>query len=412
MDGSADQVDLTDLDLFADGFPHDVFAAQRRLAPVRWHEPTAHTPGGEGFWSVVTYAETLEVLNDPGSYSSERGGGREDGGTLILDLPIAGVVLNMMDDPRHSRIRRLVSKGLTPQIVRGLEDGLRARTRILLDQIDHQAPFDFLVDVAAELPMQAICVLLGVPESDRHRLFECVEHLFDVRDEHDYFAFDAEQTAALGWMYEYGMALIAEKRRVPSDDMLSIVVHAELPDEDPATLTEDELYAFFSLLFAAGAETTRNSLGGGLVALMDHPDQLDALRTDPTRIPTAVEEMLRWTSPSPMKRRTATRPVELAGHRIGAGDKVVIWEGSANRDEQQFVDAMSFDVGRDPNPHLAFGHGVHFCLGAHLARLEARVLFEELLPAFSSFERAGPVEWTRSNRHTGIRHLPLRVSRS
>jgi cytochrome P450 len=378
---------------------------------VYWHEPTEHTPDGEGFWSIATYAETLEVLNHPATYSSESGGDREHGGTVLPDLPVAGVVLNMMDDPRHARIRRLVSKGLTPQMVRRLEGDMRRRTRALLDRID-DGEVEFMATVAGELPMQAICFLLGVPEDDRHRLFECVEHIFDVRDDRDYFNFTAEQEASMGWMLEYGIGLIAEKRRHPTDDMLSAVVHASLPDVDPPSLTDGELYTFFSLLFAAGADTTRNGVAGGLVALVDHPDEHSALRHDPGLLGSAIEEMLRWTTPSPMKRRTATVDVELAGCAIAPGDKVVVWEGSANRDEQQFTDAMSFDITRDPNPHLAFGHGVHFCLGAHLARLEMRVIFEELLPAFTSIELAGPIEWTRSNRHTGVRRLPLQMTRA
>jgi len=166
-----------------------------------------------------------------------------------------------------------------------------------------------------------------------------------------------------------------------------------------------ELYLFFSLLFSAGAETTRNAVAGGLLALADHPDQLAMLREDLSLLPTAVEEMVRWTSPSPSKRRTATRDVELGGCAIEAGQKVQIWEGSANRDPAAFDDPDTFDIVRKPNPHLGFGQGIHYCLGANLARLELRVLFEELLGRFSSARVVKPVEWTRSNRHTGIRHL-------
>lgn len=403
--------DLTDLDNFAEGFPHPLFEEHRRVAPVAWHEPTEHTPDGEGFWSVATYAETLEVLDHPVVYSSERGGDRQYGGTVLPDLPVAGVVLNMMDDPRHARIRRLVSKGLTPQTVRRLEGDLRGRTRALLASID-DGEFDFMATVAGELPMQAICFLLGVPEEDRHKLFDCVEHIFDVRDDREYFDFTPEQEASMTWMLDYGAGLIDEKRHRPGDDMLSAVVHAHLPDVDPPSLTDGELYAFFSLLFAAGADTTRNGVAGGLVALLEHPAELAALRRDPALLTTAIEEMLRWTTPSPMKRRTATRRAILGGATIEPGDKVVVWEGSANRDELAFVEASRFDLRRDPNPHLAFGHGVHFCLGAHLARLEMRIVFEELLPAFASIELTGPIEWTRSNRHTGVRRLPMQVRRA
>jgi cytochrome P450 len=403
--------DLTDLDNFAHGFPHDMFVAHRRDAPVYWHEPTKHTPDNEGFWSVATYAETLQVQKDPEAYSSERGGERACGGTLLQDLPIAGMILNMMDGTRHARIRRLVSTGLTPRTIGRLEAELRRRTRVLLDTIEDGVTFDFLPRVAGELPMQAICILLGVPEEDRHWLFECIEHAFDFRGDREAFETTDEAAAAHGRMFEYGHALIAAKRAHPTDDMLSVVVHATLADVDPPTLSDAELYTFFNLLFAAGADTTRNAIAGGMLALIERPEQLARLQAEPRYLGTAVEEMLRWTSPSPSKRRTATRTTALGGHTIRPGDKVLYWEGSANRDERVFADAMAFDVTRDPNPHLALGHGVHFCLGGNLARLEMRVVFEDLLSRFTDFERAGAVEWTRSNRHTGIRHLPVQMRR-
>jgi cytochrome P450 len=403
--------DLTDLDNFANGFPHALFAIHRREAPVYWHESTVHTPGGEGFWSVATYAETLQVQKDPETYSSERGGERACGGTLLQDLPIAGMILNMMDGVRHARIRRLVSTGLTPRTITRLETELRRRTRALLDVVEDGTPFDFLQNVAGELPMQAICILLGVPEEDRHWLFECIEHAFDFPGGREAFETTDEAAAAHGRMFEYGHALIAAKRARPTDDMLSVVVHATLGDVDPPALSDPELYGFFNLLFAAGADTTRNAIAGGMLALIENPDQLATLRAEPHHLPTAVEEILRWTSPSPSKRRTATRTTELAGHTIRPGDKVLFWEGSANRDERVFARAMDFDVTRDPNPHLALGHGVHFCLGGNLARLEMRIVFEELIERFRDVQRAGEVEWTRSNRHTGIRHLPVRMRR-
>jgi cytochrome P450 len=403
-------IDLTDLDLFADGFPHDVFVVHRREHPVWWHEPTSHTPGGEGFWSVATHAETLTVLRDPDTYSSERGGDRRHGGTLLQDLEVAGVALNMMDDPRHARIRRLVSTGLTPRMVARLESELRARTRALLDRVRDGAEVDFLVDIAAELPMQVICILLGVPEEDRHELWRAVDPGFDFRegDAGDPLP-DAESR---GRMVEYGANLVAAKRAEPTDDMLSLAVHAEIPDVDPPALTDAELFSFFSLLFAAGSETTRNAIGGGLLALVERPEQLERLRRDPRLLSTAIEEMLRWTTPSPSKRRTATRTTMLGGHVIRPGDKVLFWEGSANRDERVFWRSMEFEITRDPNPHLSFGQGIHYCLGANLARLEMRVMFEELLLRFAGYELAAPVEWTRSNRHTGIRHLPLVMRRA
>lgn len=404
-------IDLTDLDNFAHGFPHEVFALHRRVAPVRWHEPTEHTPDGEGFWSVATHADVLAVLRDPITFSSETGGDRPYGGTVLQDLPVAGLVLNMMDDPRHARIRRLVSSGLTPRTIRRVEDDLRARAAALLDAVVDGTPFDFLMAVAAELPMQMICLLLGVPESERHWLFEAVEPGFDYRGDRKSFEADTTSEDLRARMFQYGTELIDEKRRCPVDDMLSTVVHATLDDTDPPQLTDMELAMFFSLLWSAGAETTRNSIAGGVLALSEHPEQLQRLRDDPSLMPSAVEEIVRWTTPSPAKRRTATRDTELGGHTIRAGEKVLVWEGSANRDETVFTHADRFDVGRDPNPHLGFGHGVHFCLGASLARLEIRVTLEELLTRFDAIRVVEPPVWTRSNRHTGIRHLTVELAR-
>ncbi len=406
-------IDFTDLDNFANGFPNDLFAIHRREAPVYWHEPTEHTPDGEGFWSVATYAETLTVLKDPATYSSVTGGGRPFGGTLLQDLAIAGQVLNMMDDPRHSQLRRLVSSGLTPRMIRLVEDDLRARARRLLDAVVPGEPFDFLVDIAAELPMQMICILLGVPASERHWLFEAIEPQFDFGGSRKASLSQLSVEEAGSRMYAYGQQLIALKRAEPTDDMLSVVANATVDDpndRDAApSLSDLELYLFFSLLFSAGAETTRNAVAGGLLALADHPEQLQALRTDLDMLPTAVEEIVRWTSPSPSKRRTATRDVTLDGQSIKAGQKIQIWEGSANRDGSVFDRPDEFDIARKPNPHLGFGQGVHYCLGANLARLELRVLFEELLSRFGAVRVVQPVEWTRSNRHTGIRHLVVEL---
>jgi cytochrome P450 len=409
--GGLAQIDFTDLDNFADGFPHSLFEVHRREAPVYWHSATENTPDGEGFWSVASYAETVAVFRDPQTYSSVTGGSRPFGGTLLQDLSIAGQVLNMMDDPRHSQIRRLVSSGLTPRMIVRVEDDLRSRARRLLDSVESGVPFDFVVDVAAELPMQMICILLGVPESERHWLFHAIEPQFDFGGSRKASVGQMSVEEAGSRMYAYGQELIASKRLQPTDDMLSVVANATVGDDglSGSLLSEVELYLFFSLLFSAGAETTRNAVAGGLLALADHSDQLSALRADLSLLPTAIEEMVRWTSPSPSKRRTATRDVELGGCVIEAGQKVQIWEGSANRDAMVFSDPDVFDIARKPNPHLGFGQGVHYCLGANLARLELRVLFEELLDRFSSVQVVKPVEWTRSNRHTGIRHLVVEL---
>ncbi len=407
--GALPRIDFTDLDNFANGFPHELFAIHRREAPVYWHAPTDNTPDGEGFWSVATHAETLEVLRDPAGYSSVTGGSRPFGGTLLQDLAISGQVLNMMDDPRHSQIRRLVSSGLTPRMIGLVEDDLRARARRLLDAVVPGEPFDFVLGVAAELPMQMICILLGVPESERYWLFEAIEPQFDFGASRKASLSQISVEEAGSRMYDYGQELIASKRAEPTDDILSVVVNANHDDVEAPAMSDVELYLFFSLLFSAGAETTRNAVAGGMLALANHPEQFHTLRENLDLLPTAVEEMVRWTSPSPSKRRTATCDLILGGQSIEMGQKVQIWEGSANRDAGVFDHADEFDITRKPNPHLGFGQGVHYCLGANLARLELRVLFEEMLSRFAAARVVEPVEWTRSNRHTGIRHLTVQL---
>jgi cytochrome P450 len=400
--------DMTDLDNFANGFPHEPFIVHRRTEPVYWHEPTEHTPQGEGFWSVAKHADVMNILRDPQTYSAVTGGDRPYGGTLLQDIPFAGELLNMMDDPRHKRIRRLVAKGFTPRAVSEMDELLQQRSAELVDGMAERGGGDFVLEVAQELPMLATCMLLGIPDEERHKVFEWVNPMVDF-EKGEAFAqtpeFQRAQTEALN----YGNELIAAKRRAPGDDMLSVVTHAALPDEEPSALTDGELVLFFLILFGAGYVTTRNSISGGLLALLERPDQMEMLRADPSLWATAADEVVRWVSPVTFNRRTATCDVELRGKEIKAGQKVVFWESSANRDEEMFRDPMIFDVRRHPNPHLGFGAGTHFCLGAKLALLEIRVVLADMLRRFKTIEVDGTATWARSNKHNGLRHLPLRV---
>jgi cytochrome P450 len=318
-------------------------------------------------------------------------------------------MLNMMDPPRHTAIRLLVNHGFKPRTVAGLETALRERARRILATVGPRGRCDFLVEVAAELPLQAIAGLLGLPQEDRHQMFEWTTAIVDYSDRDLGQSSDRLRVAAAG-LADYGRKLIARKRAAPADDMLSLVVHAEIPGDDgvPRRLADEELLPFFMLLIVAGSETTRNAIAGGLLALLEHPAELARLRREPALLPSAVEEILRWTSPTTYNRRTATRDTQLAGQAIRAGDKLTHWYPSANRDAAVFAEPFRFDVSRHPNPHLAFGNGLHHCLGASLARAEIRIVFEELLPRWSEFELDGPVEWARSNKHGGMRHLPIR----
>jgi len=400
-------VDLTDLDRFAHGFPHDVFTMLRREAPVWFHPATAHTPGGEGFWVVSRHADVAAVAADAATFSSAGGGARAGGGTLIEDLPAgfaAGVLLNMMDDPRHRRVRRLVTAAVSARALAALEEELRARAAAIVDAAVARGACDFLVDVAAELPLQAIARLLGVPQEDRHLLFRWATATLDY-DDRDLGQQSARTQEAAAAMFEYGGRLLDEKRCRPGDDMLSAVANGTLGVGDPVTDLEARM--FFNLLIAAGSETTRNSIALGLLALVEHPEAWEALRAAGGIPPSAVEEVLRWASSTPYNRRTATRDTVVGGATIRAGDKVTLWWASANRDEAVFREPFRFDVRREPNPHLAFGQGTHFCLGATLARLEIRLVFEALLARVAGVALAGRVEWTRSNKHTGVRHLPV-----
>jgi len=404
-------LDLTDLDRFAGGFPEEAFARLRARAPVWWHEPTAHTPDGVGFWVVSRHAEVLEVVADPVTFSSEGAPGADGGGTLIADLPFgfaAGVLLNMSDDPHHQRVRRLVTPAVSPRALDALEADLRARTAAILDAVPVGEPFDFLLDVAVELPLQATAMLLGVPEADRHDLMSWSNATLDYEGRELGESNEAAQQAAAA-MAAYGSALVEAKRQSPGDDMLSALVGARLEGTDGRTgpLSDLELLMFFNLLIAAGSETTRNAIALGVAALVEHPDQWTRLQGDRALVPTAVEEILRWSSPTLYNRRTATCDTTVAGVPVRQGDKVTLWWASANRDERVFDDPGLFDVGRTPNPHVAFGYRSHFCLGANLARLEIRLVLEALLDRVGSIELAGPVERFRTNKHAGVRHMPV-----
>ena len=401
-------IDLCDLDRFTQGFPHEVFTLLRHEAPVWYHPPGSSVPGEDGFWVLSRYREVQQAASDPDTFSSHTGGGRNGGGTLIEDLPegFAGVLLNMTDGRSHHQLRSLLTPALSPRALSALEAELRGRARRIVAAALERRRVDLLTEVAAELPLQAAAALLGVPQEDRALLIDWGDATLDHRDA------DPDAAArASAELFAYGDELIERRRREPGEDLLSLAVHGTVEDAasgDRRALREDELRLLFTLLVAAGTETTRNTIAVGVAALAERPEDWRALAEDRDLVPTAVEELLRWASSTPYNRRTATRDVELGGQRISAGDRVTLWWASANRDEEEFVDPFRFDVRRAPNRHLAFGHGSHFCLGARLARMEARLLLEELLEV-AEVQVDGPIEWTRSNKHTGVRHLPATV---
>ncbi len=395
-------VDLSDDQSFAHGFPHDFFTWLRKNEPIYWHEPTEITPDGEGFWVISRYADVNAIIMDPTRFSSDKAGHRTGGGTAIKDEPTAGKVLNQTDDPHHKRLRELVNKGFTVKAVAEIETTLRDQMCMLVQALTRGEEFNFCERISREIPTQAICMVLGVPESDRLEICHWIDR--GVEEQSD-SVISEEYTRKLR---HYGQSLIDEKRERPKDDILSTIVHAEF-EADGSTLTDFELRSFFSLLFPAGAETTTRSISGGMLAFLENPSQWQRLSDDPSLIKSTVEEIIRWTTPSIYKRRTATQDVEFNGTLIQAADKVTFWEMSANRDEDIFEQPFEFRIDRSPNRHIGFGAGVHFCLGAALAQLELKIVFEELNQVGIQLKLDGDPEWIPNNRLLGLKSLPVKV---
>jgi len=391
-------VDLFDLSLFADGPPHDTFRRLRDESPVCF----LPEPDGPGYWGVFRHADVVQVSHDPTTFRSAPRVFIKDPAEPVGE----GQILINMDPPRHTKLRRIVNRGFTPRQIALLEPTIRTLVSGLLDAAAASGTFDMVADVAVELPLQVIAELVGVPPEDRHRVFAMTEVMMSVGDP-DLGYTEADAHVAMGEMFAYADALSQARTDTPGDDLLSLILRA---DVDGEALTPIETNFFFLLLMNAGSETTRTLIAGGMLAMFEHPEQWARLIDDRTLVPTAVEEMLRWVTPVMHFRRTAATDAVVADQRIAAGDKVVLWYPSANRDEEVFPEADRFDVARTPNEHVSFGAGgPHFCLGASLARLEARVLFEELLERLPRLAPAGPVDRLGSNFINGIKALPVRT---
>jgi cholest-4-en-3-one 26-monooxygenase len=394
-------IDLLDLDRFQRSEHHEMFRKLRAEAPVSWHDH----PGGRGFWNVVKHADVVEVGRDADRFSSEAQG--VNGMLAFEDDPSAGpdtrgVMLLYMDPPKHSRYRRLVNRGFTPRMVRALEEHLRRKATLIVDGVIERGSCDFVEEVAAELPLQALAEIMGVPQEDRHLLFDWSNRMVGV-DDPDHRTDDGSN--AMGELYAYVNQLAKQRREDPRNDIVTTLINAEV---DGDTLTEAEFDLFMLLLTVAGNETTRNTTSLGMLALMQHPDSLAELRRDPALLPPAIEEILRWASPVHYFRRTALTETTIRGTTIAAGDQVIEWYVSANRDEEVFDDPFTFDITRAPNEHVAFGGGgPHFCLGANLARVELRLIFREILDRMVDVRPAGEPQFLRSNFIGGLKHLPI-----
>jgi cytochrome P450 len=376
------------------GDPYPTYRALRASDPVCWNDVTK-------FWALLKYEDIRYVSSNPGKFSSANGITLPD--PAIPSPAIEGNLI-FTDPPRHRQLRKLISAGFTKRQVGLLAVRIRDLVLGILDEVEPGQTLEFAEGVAAPLPTRLIAEILGAPPSDweRFRVWSdaCVGH-DDPEIELDAFV-------AIGELFEYFQQLIAARRVDEFDDVLSVLAHAEV---DGQRLADDELLQFAFLLLVAGNETTRNLIALGTLALISHPEQCSQLVDDPSLIPGAVEEMLRWTSPVTHMARTATEDVELRGRLIKKGESVVMFYGSANRDEEIFgVDAEEFRISRNPNPHIAFGCGEHACIGAQLARLEATILFEELLKRYTGLEVVGTVERMRATMVPGVKRMPVRLA--
>jgi cholest-4-en-3-one 26-monooxygenase len=376
-------LDLLDLDMFQRGEQDEVFARLRREAPVSWQEH----PHGRGFWSVVQHGDVVTVNRDATLFSSEVGSISlldPDERANAVGADTRGAMMIATDPPRHTRYRRLVNSGFTPRTMKAIEQSLAGRATKIIDLVIEKGSCDFVTDVAAELPLQAIADIMGVPQQDRGRLFDWSNRMVGL-DDPEYASTDG--TVASTELYAYVNDLARQRRADPRDDIVTVLVNAEIEGD---SLSEVEFDMFMLLLTLAGNETTRNSTSWGMWALIEHPEQYARLREQPDLIDSAVEEILRWASPVLHFRRTATADTELHGQRIAEGDKVVMWHISANRDERVFTEPFRFDITRSPNNHVAFGGGgPHHCLGAYLARMQLRLMIGEIVARIPDMDLAG-----------------------
>ncbi len=389
--------DVSDPDAFENGFPHEVFRELRREAPVYWHE--GDYEGGPGYWIISRYRTIKTISRQPMLFSSASGISIEDRGDSFVSM--IG-----MDPPDPRRYRALVSSGFTPRQIAAQEPHHREIVKSILDDVIDRGHCDFVVDVASGLPLRVIAELLGVPQSACDDIFDWSNRMIGSQDP-EYVVSLEEAASAAQEMFVLANGLAEDRQANPRADLMSTILHGEV---DGSRLNTVEFDSFFLLLAVAGNETTRNLISHGLLLLLEHPEVLERLREDPSLVPAAIEEMLRFKSVVHYMRRTAAEDTELEGQRIRKGDKLVLYYPSANRDEDVFDRPDVFDIDRSNNHHLAFGVGEHFCIGTALARLETRVMFEGILERMHDLELAGPVSYLRSNLIDGVKHIPLKFT--
>jgi cholest-4-en-3-one 26-monooxygenase len=398
------EVDLTDPDIFQHAVPHDMFALLRRESPVHWHE----VENGPGFWAITKYADLKHVSTHPNLFSSAHSG------TLMQDmLPeslvfVRQLMLNM-DPPQHRQYRALVNKAFTPSQIRWLFARVREMVRDIIDDVIERGECDFVEDVAARLPLEVICEMMGVPHEDRRHVYLIGNRLVgmddpDLQPDGTPGVQERGHEAAME-MFFYADKLREKARRHPADDLATALVNAEL---DGQRLSDTDFNFFFLLLLIAGNETTRTVTTNGMRALIEHPEQLHDLKKEPSLLNSAVEEILRFAPAVHTFRRQVMADTEMRGRKMRENDKLMLWYVSANRDEEVFEDPDSFNIRRHPNEHLAFGVGEHFCLGANLARLELREIFRETVTRLEDIELDGSPKRLRSCFINGVKEMRVR----
>jgi cytochrome P450 len=410
--GDLADLDLTDAGGHRRGFPHEIFTRLRRQAPVWWQAVPDDFAGAdeEGFWVLSKYHDVQAANRDTELFSAF------EGPSLSHNPEMHGAMLVSMDGPAHIRQRKLISAGFTPRMVGRLEEQARRWAVSIVDDALERGTCNFVQDVAYQLPMHMIADIVGIPVEDRPWLFELTTNFLQAGGPEHPISRE-EQLAIQVEMFQYAQKLGQRKRADPQDDIWTILstVEVETDEGERTALSEIELDLFFLLLTVAGSETTRSAIALGLLALLDHPDQLETLRNHPKAMRPAVEEILRWSSPVSYFARRATRDTEIRGVPIAKGQRITLWYPSANRDEDVFEDPFRFDIHRAPNHHLAFGGGgPHFCLGANLARREIAILFEELLRRTREIEVIGPPSYSALSIYNPIlvalKELPVRLS--
>lgn len=404
---TAAQINLVDPDVYARGGPpHEQFAWLREHEPVFWHADGGG-PGWPSFWAVTRHADVTDVIRHPDIFSSVPRTAAFREWTDPAVERMRAMMINM-DPPQHSRLRAFVNRGFTPRMIGRLQDHITDICRDLLEDVAKRDDADFVTDIAAPLPTQVICELVGAKPEDRDRIFELSNRMVGF-DDPEFSGSPGEQMNAAAEMFGYATDLGQQRREQPRDDIVTRLLQ---PDDTGRVLTDLEFNFFFLLLIVAGNETTRNAAAGGMLAFFDHPGQWQRLVADPSLAPFAAEEVVRWVSPAVLVRRTAVRDTELAGQQIRAGDKVVAYLASANRDEDVFTDPDVFDIGRNPNPHVGFGGGPHFCLGRHLAALELQTVLAALAEKTPGIRPGGQVSRLRSNFLNGIKRMPVLLNSS